>query len=997
MSCPPVTDDAAAASLRVLGIALVVDQLGKGPRMVLRYPSSSGGGDSRGSHSRRSSHNHGGTNSRSKQPPSSLNSSIGSSSSNNTSSDIKNSTKTLKGSMSNPNHRNDTSTTITKSDHDDLFFKLSGRQISKLFRPKPSLCGQPITLTIDHTYFCCCAVLMNHQNNSTSTSTSTSTSSNSADNPTATTPDGNDIDSKKNTSSTIPVDASTSATTTSPQGKDQQLVLFSVVVAVAPTTASSPSQLSPTQRFTESNDDILMSRYNNNHNHNYNNPIFPCIRRVHIALARICRVLEREERRCHYVSCQILLYEQIRSELTSSSSSTTATSSSVDKGKPTTKVLKHATTSITSNTVPKESIISTTTAATTTTMTTNATSASSTITSQSSNTDTSIGSASFMINNASNAAVITTATTTAHRRSGSLNASPLDMSAVASLLPSPLTPNAATTEMTKPDLLSSSISQSQQSPYVSSFETTIQHEFDELEQILLETFMTAPSTRYVTHDDVEIQHAGNLAQELAQVYHALAATHDHIVSPTLQQSTSASTESVLSGRDSVVYMNGHLAVPIEAAVFTTTTANNSSMWQEFNRNPSNDRFRISAASDTPFIRPYMTLLFPNTTADQILDALHIPIYDGTTSLQHQQQQPRRIQQILRVWSSQKSLSDMAEEAYLPIETVLEVAKQLVRQGLCIVSPILSYSVSFVCPNIQRIQQMTLPFFQKFGIPNIHLFVLVSYLTESNRTFGMSIAQLVRYTNSNNYNNNSASTNDDDPINTHVRIPIVRAIISRISSNSSLYDNNNSSNDDANIIQSRPIDNLHQTAFEDIIYQMIVWLCSLQVIVPIQEYLVLMHPNPNIMIPSSLLSSSQEQPLGMASTLAGNNTHSSSVPIEERKYDDMMKVSSVATTKAGSMSTTVEHINNNNKNDEYIWQTIFNHFFSHAEHSKPESQKEPYHNHHHQHHHTNTNNMILLLECSYRTGIEERILKSFVSRHSNQFRIVAAQQSSPPLF
>jgi hypothetical protein len=110
----------------------------------------------------------------------------------------------------------------------------------------------------------------------------------------------------------------------------------------------------------------------------------------------------------------------------------------------------------------------------------------------------------------------------------------------------------------------------------------------------------------------------------------------------------------------------------------------------------------------------------------------------------QQQTPRRIQQLLQLYSPQKSLSEMSKEIYIPIQVTLEIVSQLLHQGLCIISPVLlSYETCFVpCNDIQRIHQMALPFYQTFNIP-INLFVLISYITEPNRTMGTSISQLLQ--------------------------------------------------------------------------------------------------------------------------------------------------------------------------------------------------------------------------------------------------------------
>ena len=83
---------------RVLGIAMVVDQVGIGPRMVLRYPAA-----------------------------------------------VEDDELDQKGNST--------------AAADDIFFRLTARQMAKLFRPKRTLCRQPLTLSVGGTVFCCRAIL----------------------------------------------------------------------------------------------------------------------------------------------------------------------------------------------------------------------------------------------------------------------------------------------------------------------------------------------------------------------------------------------------------------------------------------------------------------------------------------------------------------------------------------------------------------------------------------------------------------------------------------------------------------------------------------------------------------------------------------------------------------------------------------------------------------------------------------------------------------------
>ena len=148
----------------------------------------------------------------------------------------------------------------------DLFFDLPARVMSKLFRPKRPLCGQPLTLNVSGTTFCCRAELFDSQ--------------------------------------------SSTSTVGSGEGSNHPLVLFSVIVALAPLASSGGAAISTTQ-FDRANPTSDTSNATTQKRSDF---AFSAIRRVHDNLANLCRVLKREELRCRYVSrqCQMLL--QVRKE-----------------------------------------------------------------------------------------------------------------------------------------------------------------------------------------------------------------------------------------------------------------------------------------------------------------------------------------------------------------------------------------------------------------------------------------------------------------------------------------------------------------------------------------------------------------------------------------------------------------------------------------------------------------------------------------------------------
>jgi hypothetical protein len=215
---------------RMLGIAMIVDQKGIGARMVARYPT---------------------------QP------------------------SPVPGNESEDDdqHRDE-----DESSNDDLFFSLTAFQMAKLFRTKKSLCGQPMTLNVNETVFCCRAMLM----------------------------DGEEA-----------IDETTTTTTTESKN---QLVLFSVIVALSSPVSHTSVPFSWIDGATENQLDLQRylkeataasesrSRSSKKATNGSVSSAFLSIRRVHISLARYCRVLEREEKRCQYVSEQAELFFQIRNE-----------------------------------------------------------------------------------------------------------------------------------------------------------------------------------------------------------------------------------------------------------------------------------------------------------------------------------------------------------------------------------------------------------------------------------------------------------------------------------------------------------------------------------------------------------------------------------------------------------------------------------------------------------------------------------------------------------
>lgn len=189
-----------------------------------------------------------------------------------------------------PDRQNTDLKAKSKDCDDDLFFSLTARQIAKLFRTKKSLCSNPMTLSVNGTIFCCRAIMMQDDG-------------------------GNEESNGK------------------AELSDDSVELFSVIVAMsAPLSHGTVRFSTKSWLDTATEDQLDIQRYiketstlpittpearhrNSKRGRGSISASFLSIRRVHISLARYCRVLEREERRCQYISLQTNHFATIRNEL----------------------------------------------------------------------------------------------------------------------------------------------------------------------------------------------------------------------------------------------------------------------------------------------------------------------------------------------------------------------------------------------------------------------------------------------------------------------------------------------------------------------------------------------------------------------------------------------------------------------------------------------------------------------------------------------------------
>lgn len=417
---------------------------------------------------------------------------------------------------------------------DNLFFTLPPRVMAKLFRPKRPLCGQPMTLTVGGTIFCCWAVLMcpNRCDNSSG------------------------------------------------------LVLFSVVVALIPLVHTSSLLTSGwsydaeeiRRQFRRGSDLYqLQEETETEKTTSQDTDLFLAVRKVHISLVRLSRVLEREELRCRYVSLHATELQKIGAEFTASREKAknppSSSTSEVGKGR--------------------------------------------------------------------------------HRRvlkSGSVGGGNI------------------VTEMGA-DVESDRLRKIEMK------------ERQQLDQEVMDLMLAAK---------VEgSQIYGNLARELLQVYHALS-RNDQSLSP---------GTAIRSARDSMVFINRHVAVPIE------------SVEQKY------------CCESRKEVRPYHTLLFPRTSAASLAD--------GITSSNC------RIKTFLSMLDPRKSLSEISHESNVPISFIMEMANYLVDNKLCVISHVFSTRCTLACCNdaISRINHLRLAFSQAFHQQPIHC--VVSLLT-----MGLTIDELL---------------------------------------------------------------------------------------------------------------------------------------------------------------------------------------------------------------------------------------------------------------
>ncbi|KAI2494595.1 hypothetical protein MHU86_19920 [Fragilaria crotonensis] len=546
-------------------------------------------------------------------------------------------------------------------DADNLFFTLPHRIMAKIFRPKKRLCNQPMTISLGGTVFCCRAVLMSAEHVK---------------------------------------DASA-------------LVLFSVIVSLVPTERSSAlpiagwfegdvegpaSDIVSKKELQAKKSDLTQVDDNENRRkHLRGSTSFLAVRKIHVSLARVCRVLEREERRCRYVAIQSARLQKIAEDYK-------------------TLKLKNSTT-VSSSTSEIGSL--------------------------------------------------------RHRRTMTAGA---------------IGEGAVFTEMALDwDDTGNEVRKRQ-------------GHHQEVTDLMLAA-------------KVEGLHIhGNLARELLQVFHAMSRTHED---------SAPISSAILSARDCTVFINRHIAVPIDSIA----------------QNVVEDLIHG--------VRPYHTLLFPQVAAAELADT-----FTSSNS---------RMKQFLSTLDSSKSLSEVSIDAAMPLASVIEMASYLLSNTVCIVSHVIRKDSTLACfPGcIDRMNELSLPFSQVFGLLSIHCVVslltmgctieqLLNRLVDGERIdIGLVGGALQRLITNIHFSREEEKTNSRQKAKDDKEKQLDDTLARESNMVSPLPGNGGGNNSHKELLPDDDTMNPYDTAvsaLEDYLMKMAAWLGAHRIVIPKQEYLVACNVN-----------------------------------------------------------------------------------------------------------------------------------------------------------
>ncbi len=695
---------------QVVGIALVVEETGKGSKLVFKYPFAP-------QHQQQQAVSNGAT----------------------TSKDDSKLTKNAISTKDKSKKQTSSSSSrlTTQINHQSsIFFRLPSRTLAKLFRTKPPLCGQPVSLNIEGTVFCCRSVLL--QQSSTTAPTSGGGINNNSNHhyqddnisitsSIATTKQNNNPHNYSSSSLSITMSPSNNTTTTNASNSNtnsnvavEGLVLFSIIVAFKPmyqekitlnpssssslskkvtnnsynhyynhqeqqnNTKHSKSNTSTTSNHTSgtittTNSNTINSNHNNNtykrvNEHGSGSLHFEAVRKIHLTLSRLCKVLEREEKRCLYVSRQVSHLLHVTKDWNDGKDGEDGSGDKNSSGNigDTGGDGSEGNKSVGDGGSTKDALNSNNTAKNVTIISGS---------SDNAGDDGRGGNAGDDFHNSSSQLQTQNDHHNIEKRIKSLDIknydNPIEI-AMNATRQNQFLNNEEETHRQKLDIMLSA-SPPPTWPYETSISSiSSSNNNNNNENIMTEEDLILHSTRYKKES---IPLYGNLALELAQTFHALSRNYADI---------RPSPESLLSGRDGIVYINHHMAVkvePVKATTFNSNTTYNIPHLSHYQQQqPQNS-----------FLRSYHTLLFHPVSAKELLahkmmKSPSSPITTSDKDLTKRQENPnwRRLEKLLIVADDPfKSLSDMAIEAAMTLQSTIDVATSLLESGVCIALPVMT--------------------------------------------------------------------------------------------------------------------------------------------------------------------------------------------------------------------------------------------------------------------------------------------------------------------
>ena len=220
---------------------------------------------------------------------------------------------------------------------------------------------------------------------------------------------------------------------------------------------------------------------------------------------------------------------------------------------------------------------------------------------------------------------------------------------------------------------------------------------------------------------------GNLARELAQTFYALSCD-DESLDDMDALSTFWTHSSPSVGKGGVMYINQHIAINIEPCFVSINTKLSS---VQINPNSTFIPQSVSSTHRMIAIRPYHTLLFPHISPGEILQRMASSLFQSSnhsTTGVDSFSQLSTLEKVLVEYHPKKCLKEIATITALPLPVVMEAALSLVEPGCCVLAPAIHYRTRFACnATTSHIASLALEFSQQFS-PIVPIFMAISVLT-----------------------------------------------------------------------------------------------------------------------------------------------------------------------------------------------------------------------------------------------------------------------------